>query len=208
LADILPEREPRRTFLLPEYGIRADSDSQGLVRVRIGMDEPLEFQGELGSRVLKSLIRQPRNPLKSLDLQTYQSGLPALESARRRCPKEARERLSELGVNLDADEHTFQEQTRLDAVLRRIDVLEQISSSPTNDPLPKWAKDPRRRRKDLVAQLEAALAKGPLRADFPPIKNAAKTVRRALDDVLKRPELAAIRDCFHGREWIVYSPPE
>lgn len=199
----LPEREPRRALLFAEDGLRVRTDSRGQITLLFGEDGQVVLGNELGARILAALVGRPGQAVHALDLQAHGSGQMSLDEAPEHDELEVGDCLFNLGIELDTSGYAPEEVARLAAVLRRIDLLESLAPGPS---LPKWAHDPEKRKDDLVEEMRASLMAGPLRADFPPVKNAARVVRRALEDALQIEELAAFRDQFVRGERFEFRP--
>lgn len=203
----LPTRGERRSFLFPEHGLRVDVEKGGTVDVLWGTERIAVLPSSLGARVFAALVSRPRREIHALDLQGHAANDTVIPDDPRVDPFEVDDELFNVGIrdiDFDVEHCDADELERLAALLRRIIVLEELVSS--DGALPKWARDPAKRRQDMVDQLRATLVDGPPKADHPLVKNATRAVRRALDGVLEHEALAQLAGDFEGNERIVYRP--
>lgn len=200
----LPKPGPRRAFLLSEGGLRVARDEHGYVHVWFGLGELAVLPGTLGPLCLEALVSRQGEPLHSLDLQMYASGMATIDDESDYLPDEVSGELEDIGIDFDALGCDRTELERLAAVVRRVHALARLSGSEPD--LPKWACPPATRLEKISADLRAELVTGPLKADSPLVKNAARVVRTALEKVLADPRLELLRDDFEIAEWVAYRP--
>jgi hypothetical protein len=200
----LPKPGPRRAFLLSEDGLRVNRDEHGYVHVWFGLGELAVLAGNTGPLCLEALVSRRGKGLHSLDLQMHASGLATIDDDPDCDPDEVTDALEEIGIKFDATVCDRTELERLAAVLRRLDVLGELSGSEKE--LPRWASPPAARLRKIKADLRAELITGPLKADSPLVKNATRVVRKALDELLKDRRLEPFRHDFEIAEWAAYRP--
>jgi hypothetical protein len=201
----LPKPQTRRLFLLDENGIRVAVDHEHeRVHVFVGLAEIADLEAKQGPLAFEALVTRPGKRLHSLDLQMYGSSLGRLDDQPRCDPDDLVDTLVEFEIDFDANVCDSTELERLAAVVRRLEVLRALTRS--EEELPGWATSPATRLKNVISDLRAELVVGPLKADSPLIKNAARVVRTALENALGDPKLAAFRDDFELGEWVTYRP--
>lgn len=203
----LPTRGERRPFLFPEHGLRVDVGKDGTVDVLWGAERIAVLPSSLGARVFAALVSRPRREIHALDLQSQAANHTVIPDDPRIESFEIDADLFNVGIRdleFEVERCDTDELERLAALLRRIFVLEELATS--GGPLPKWAREPAKRRQDMVDQLRTTLVDGPPKADDPLVKNATRAVRRALDGVLEHEALAQFAGDFEGNERLVYRP--
>ena len=95
---------------------------------------------------------------------------------------------------------------RLGALCRRLELYATLPDD-TSD-LPKWAANPDRRLRKLEDELRTQLAERHIPANFPPIKNAGRVLRRALMDALAAPCFDDLRERFTFGDVAIYAPSD
>lgn len=199
-----PRRQPKRRYLLSESGLEAIVDSKGPIRIIAGAQVIAELDDNRKTRLLVALLRCARESVPSLDLQAAASMLCMMEARNEYDETDIEERLAELGMAIDSEMLTTEQVARIGAVLRRLEVLDACVGR--TGPLPKWAREPKKRKAEILTDLAKHLAKGSVPATMRVIKNATRVVRRDLDAVLDEPGLRPYKGDFSGAEFITYFP--
>ena len=198
----LPQREKRRAFLLSEDGLRAEVDEHGYVHVHFGLSELALLPGKLGPQAIAFLVARRRRRLHSLDLQTA-AGVGSIHDGVDYDADEVTHVLEEMGIEFDAAACDATELERLAAVVRRMQALARNWSKSRP---PNWAKNPTERLREMTDAIRAELGTGPLKADYPLVKNATTVVRKALENVFEDTRLKPFRGDFEIGEWVEYRP--